>query len=330
MSGTGSRRSRATTRATRNVSTALKALIAENNEADREQFGSNSNNSARMKKNLATLKSKKSKIPQPPTPPKPSERKLSFNYNPANFENAPASVPAAPEHKLSFNYNPENFNDEEYDEKNCQRFSFSDFCQKIVRNLIRENNFARYEVPADGNCFFYSLRAWVLLTGYQGTIADDRPLRALKPNEMRKYLVSYGKAHPELIQDFYAWNNSNTAESKARKIRANIGELNKDKAWAVGAGDFVPLLASHAFRLNIKVHNVMWSGRETPQLVELPAIYNEVDPNIANILRINDNHYDLLLPVDLDNEVLREKFEAIRRRIRSAGGARRTRRAGRR
>jgi hypothetical protein len=236
MSGRGSRRSRAT----KNVSAALRNLIAENNKADREQFGSNSNNSARMNKNLATLKSN---IPRPPTPPNPSKRErrlsenfprppnipnspssnnnnsnsqrsnnnsnsqgseFSFNYNPDLFEKAPAPVapatPAAPEN--NFKYNAANFDAEEYDEQNCLDFPESDFCQKIVKDVIREERFAHFEVPADGNCFFYSIRAWVLLTDYEGTIADGRPLRALKPNDMRKYLVSYGQSPPRINTGF--------------------------------------------------------------------------------------------------------------------------------
>ncbi|NBR61581.1 MAG: hypothetical protein EBT86_08005 [Actinobacteria bacterium] len=216
-------------------------------------------------------------------------------------------------------------------EDDCIDNPKSEFCKEIVAKTLANSNLYRLEIPDDGNCFFYSIRAWILLNKYNGLAVNGTPLLKMKHGDIRKFVVAYGQANTVVLRPFYEFNNNSLTNSKKDEhIRDALGQLKKDKSWALGAGDYLPILAAEALQLNLHIYNWTWRSKEHGEYYEIPIIVNP-DLPIATILRINNNHYDLLMPLESAKENVINKFNEIKKSIKTAGGRRlnRTRKTNR-
>ena len=157
-------------------------------------------------------------LPSPPTPPKPKSKPVPsaalqalINEEEKNLSNVNINLTGlnllnndgSKERKLSYEYDPSWFNKED----DCLDNPKSDFRKEIVATSLANNGLVRLEIPDDGNCFFYSLRAWILLTNYPGLATDGTELLKMKPGDLRKFVVAYGQANTNILRPFYTLNN---------------------------------------------------------------------------------------------------------------------------
>jgi hypothetical protein len=133
----------------------------------------------------------------------------------------------------------------------------------------------------DGNCFFYTLESFFKL----------RKKDMGNYVKIRKLIVDHMKANKYSLLDFLTLNNLNNNANIDKYLDDELKELARSGAWDSQVGDFVSQMAPGALDLNIVVYD--WDG-------ESMNVYRNDVPtadDTIHMLRINNNHYDLLLPM---------------------------------
>ncbi len=172
-----------------------------------------------------------------------------------------------------------------------------------LADFLKAHNFELLEVPPDGNCFFYSLDAFFKLTGH--------PLMGQDHSDLRATVVAHMLANKEKFLPFVAKEYAFKNEARRKKflesyVEKQIRALGADNAWASELGDIIPQEAPNAFRVKINIYN--WDNDEATLFTFVPdgvAVNNAALPTI-NLLRINDNHFELLMDkptFDADKEM---------------------------
>ena len=130
----------------------------------------------------------------------------------------------------------------------------------------------------DGNCFFYTLESFFTLRKRdEGNYV-----------KIRKAIIDHMRSEKGTIMEFLNLANVNNIE---KYFNTELKALAKSGAWDSQLGDFVSQMAPAAFNLNIIVYD--WDGDNL-------IVYNNEVPTATDtlhMLRTNENHYDLLLPL---------------------------------
>jgi hypothetical protein len=136
------------------------------------------------------------------------------------------------------------------------------------------------DVPPDGNCFFHTLEKYYRKKGNRGADKDHKELRARVVN----YILTNW--------DIYSMFGID---------QEDILELTEDGAWNNNAGDLVVPAASRALNIQIHLYDIK-PGKRSPPIKKriIRHIYPDMPPipvETVNILRINQGHFGLLVPV---------------------------------
>jgi hypothetical protein len=197
------------------------------------------------------------------------------------------------------NNNNNNFRPNNNDETNCWVDPRSEICEATVDNYLEAHGFKRYRVKDDGNCLFYTVELWIRLHNIEGLATNGRPLVNLTAKDIRLGAVNYGLENIHLISDLFVRNNGNGNNSSSakhlKKVSNALKNMKSNKQWAGEGGDYMPLLLSYFTGLNLTIFNWSWDNPDSGSYIKIPI---EVNPgaSVINVLRINDNHYDLLIP----------------------------------
>jgi hypothetical protein len=130
----------------------------------------------------------------------------------------------------------------------------------------------------DGNCFFYTLESFFSI----------RKKDMGNYVKIRKTIIDHMRSEKGTMMEFLNLANVNNTE---KFFNTELKALAKSGAWDSQLGDFVSQMAPAALNINIKVYD--WDG-------DALIIYNNDVPtatDAVHMLRTNENHYDLLLPL---------------------------------
>lgn len=132
----------------------------------------------------------------------------------------------------------------------------------------------------DGNCFFYTLESFF-------TIRKRDEGNYVK---IRKAIIDHMRSEKGTLMGFLNLENINM-HNEEKYFDDELKALARSGAWDSQLGDFVSQMAPAAFDINIVVYD--WDGDNL-------IVYNNEVPtatDTVHMLRTNENHYDLLLPL---------------------------------
>ncbi len=130
----------------------------------------------------------------------------------------------------------------------------------------------------DGDCFFDTLATYGWAYHYE---ALERPHQ-----ELRQALVDYMEKNMGEVAPYVIVN-----ENEGETIDSVIHSLREDMVWDNDMGDLLSQIAAKAFQVNIYIYNV-----DPPEVRRLRANQKVYPGDPVHMLRINDGHYQLLLP----------------------------------
>ena len=119
-------------------------------------------------------------------------------------------------------------------------------------------------------------------------------------------LKERNKKDPNEFGVFFLNNNFSSPAVKKSYITREIKKLEKDGVWDSPLSDHIPRMAAEAFDLHIHLYNWNWATKDFIIYDINPAGSNEI-----NILRINDNHFELFLPKEDFTNNARKAWELI-------------------
>jgi hypothetical protein len=185
----------------------------------------------------------------------------------------------------------------------CSPSMNNDAC---LEHEIAEAGFVRLESPNDGNCFFASLETYFKL--------KETPHADKTHMELRHFLRDYLLAHAEKFRPFVVKEYKVKSEvQRLRYLNAFIAKeiktIGKPNIYDTQLGDIVPQEATNAFNVRIVIHNWNWTTREFTIFDLIPELGKP--EHTIHLLRINENHFDLLFPKsEFDSDAL-DKWEMI-------------------
>ncbi len=156
-----------------------------------------------------------------------------------------------------------------------------------IHRYLQETNITLINISLDGNCFFNSISTYFKLNN-----------KDVSPMELRNQVVTYMEQHRQDYIPFFIVSSENPSVIKATMTR-QLNQLKKSGSWNNQLADFIPQEAPKALNINIKLHEISEDGttisvhilRDDTKSLNTTNTY----PTI-NILRVNKNHYELLLP----------------------------------
>ena len=163
--------------------------------------------------------------------------------------------------------------------------------EECLNSKITQLGFTRMESPDNGDCFFLSLETYFKV--------KETPLSEKDAMELRTDLVTYLLANLDKYRDYSGIEGKGrtAAARKAYIDRVMTREINKLSGAGVydtDLGDIVPQAATNAFNVRIIVHNWRWATMDFANFVLGP---DDGAPDYTiHLLRINENHFDLLFP----------------------------------
>jgi hypothetical protein len=185
--------------------------------------------------------------------------------------------------------------------------------EDCLAHKITESGYVRLESPDDGNCFFASLETFFKL--------KETPLADKDEDDLRQDLVAYLLANLEKFRPFIV--KEYKVKSEAQRLRyldsyiaKQIKILAKPNVYDTDLGDIVPQEATNAFKVRIVIHNWRWRTTDFA-LFDLTPESGSHDYTI-HLLRINENHFDLLYPkrnFDADTQERWEMLKLMREEI---------------
>ena len=178
---------------------------------------------------------------------------------------------------------------------------------KCAQQFANENHFELIHTADNGDCFFNTLTKFALLTNNRKLLKlnnnnnnnsdyDAKYDMEGHPNDiiLRRDLVNYME---ENLQDYIMYiNNSNTS------VENQLNSLRKSGVWDMSLGDLVVPVGANAFGININLYNIEENeyGKDIIKLTKYVSRYNQSDIYV-NIIRINEGHFELLLPFSIKN-----------------------------
>ena len=172
---------------------------------------------------------------------------------------------------------------------------------KCAQQFANERKFELIHTADNGDCFFNTLTKFAILTDNRELLRSNNTHYDAKydmeghPNDMilRKDLVNHIEDN---LQDYIFYiNNSNAS------VESQLHSLRKSGVWDTSIGDLVVPIGANALRININLYNIE-ENKEGKDIIKLTK-YKSQDPSdvYVNIIRVNDGHFELLLPFSNQN-----------------------------
>jgi hypothetical protein len=175
-----------------------------------------------------------------------------------------------------------------------------------LEHQISGLGFKHLESPDDGNCFFTSLETYFKLV--------ESPLAEKDHMDLRSMLVDYLLAHADKFRPFVVKEYKVKSEKQRLKyldafITKEIKELGKPNVYDTQLGDIVPQEATNAFNVRIVIHNWKW----TPLTFDIFDLAPDAGApaHTIHLLRVNENHFDLLFPTPEFTEEVSDRWDMI-------------------
>ena len=150
--------------------------------------------------------------------------------------------------------------------------------EKCSRELAKQLGMRIIETIDDGNCFFDTLATYGW--AYHNELLEH-PHQQLRQDLIDDMLK---EERIEKIAPFIL-------VKKGKTITSMIESLRKDKAWNNDMGDLLSQIAADTFKVNIYIYDV-----DPPEIRRLRANQKDHPGPPIHMLRIDDGHYQLLLP----------------------------------
>lgn len=176
-----------------------------------------------------------------------------------------------------------------------------------AKEFAKSNKFVIISTLDDGNCFFDTLS--------KAASYYDVPRLAHTHHELRAQLVEHMLLNMDEVMSFFVMNNngnngnnnfnSNNGngnnENNYKTPEERIISLGEDGVWDNKDGDTISQIASQAFNVNINLYDVKKQTKPKKFIVNKIRLHIENPTHEINILRINDGHYELLVPNKANN-----------------------------
>ena len=151
---------------------------------------------------------------------------------------------------------------------------------KCVKDFTDQVNFRFENVSPDGNCFFHTLEKYYRKKGNASASKNYKELRAT--------IVNYILENWEFYSDYGI-------------VQEDILDFMEDGAWNLEVGDFVVPVAARALNIKLVVYDIKPAQKSPPTKKRIIRHIYPDEPPIpieeVNILRINQGHFGLLVPV---------------------------------
>ena len=145
-------------------------------------------------------------------------------------------------------------------------------------NVAKQLGMRIIETIDDGDCFFDTLATYGWAYHYPPL---ERPHQ-----ELRQMIVDHMLENMHLYYDSIIAN-----ENKGETVESMIESLREDMVWDNDMGDLLSQIAAEAFHVNIFLYDV-----DPPEIRRLRANQKDHPGPPIHMLRIDDGHYQLLLP----------------------------------
>jgi hypothetical protein len=154
--------------------------------------------------------------------------------------------------------------------------------------------FVRTPMPPDGDCFFHSLVATRL---FEGTAAD------LRRRLVDSMLSRIDDLLPFVAREYKVKSAKQVERFKRAYVTTEIKKLLKAGIYNTDLGDIVPQYAAQAFDARLSIYNWNWTTA-TFTLFDIQEVSGAgagaggaAATKHVHLVRLNENHYDLLLPL---------------------------------
>ncbi len=157
-----------------------------------------------------------------------------------------------------------------------------------INSFLKKYNIILVRIPPDGDCFFHSISKFFETRGIKRT-----------HTELRKIVISYMERHKDDYIPFFLANSNMNNHRKYSEITKQFNELKRSGAWNNELADFIPQEAPKALNINIRLFELSYDKsyisahilRDDTKNINITNNYYTV-----NILRVSQNHYELLIP----------------------------------
>jgi hypothetical protein len=159
--------------------------------------------------------------------------------------------------------------------------------------------FTRSAVPSDGDCFFHCLVASGCCAG---ATHDD-----LRRRLVEGMLSRVDDLLPFVAREYKVKSAALVERYKRAYVTTEIKKLLKKGVYNTDLGDIVPQYAAQAFNIRLSIYNWNWTSR-TLTLFDIQELGTgtagtagaAAKPHVF-LVRLNENHYDLLQPAAADS-----------------------------
>lgn len=178
--------------------------------------------------------------------------------------------------------------------------------EEHLDHIIGATGFVRLESAPNGDCFFTCLESYFKLL--------ELPLCEKSHTDLRLDLVTYmltdiDKYKPYVAREYKVKSEKQRERYLEMYITREIKKLAQDHIYNTELGDIVPSAAVEAFGIHIVIHNWSWAMR-TLELIDLKPEFSSPS-NTIHLLRINENHYDLLLTAKIFTEEVSDRWDML-------------------
>lgn len=171
---------------------------------------------------------------------------------------------------------------------------------KCAQYFADETQFELIPTADNGDCFFNTLTRFSFLANYRPLLrSNENPNYDARddieghPNDiiLREDLVNHME---EKLQDYIYYINNND-----KSVENQIDLLREGGIWDTSIGDLVVPVGANAFGININLYNIE-ENDEGKDIIKLKRYISKYYPSdvYVNIIRINDGHFELLLPTN--------------------------------
>jgi hypothetical protein len=184
---------------------------------------------------------------------------------------------------------------------------------KCAKLFSEQNRFELIHTADNGDCFFNTLTKFAIINNY-------KPLLLLNNNNYSNNNIrnnTSGHQNDELLrnklvdhieenlQNYIAFiNNTNNS------IESQLHSLRQSGVWDANIGDLVPPAGANAFQININLYNIE-ENAQGRDVIKLEQYFSEIPSDVfVNIIRINEGHFELLIPRSNHINGLEEKNES--------------------
>lgn len=185
---------------------------------------------------------------------------------------------------------------------------------KCAKLFSEQNHFELFHTADNGDCFFNTLTKFAIINNY-------KPLLLLNNNNSYSYnnIRNDTDGHPndellrnklvdhieENLHNYIAFIN-NTNES----VEEQLQSLRQSGVWNANIGDLVPPAGANAFQININLYNIEENSQKR-DVIKLEQYFSEIPSDIfVNIIRMNEGHFELLMPISNKRNNVEEKKES--------------------